>query len=146
MTKNLQKFLRKKGYKRIKLKRINTNHYELKARINGIKGRFILDTGASSSCVDFGAVKTFKLKAKDSKLKAAGAGDTNMDAQISKKNTVRIGKWAQKKVMLVLFNLEHINTVIVQHKSKPIDGIIGADILQQGKAVIDYEKSCLYLK
>ncbi|MEM6685100.1 MAG: retropepsin-like aspartic protease [Bacteroidota bacterium] len=146
MTKNLQKFLGKKGYKRIKLKRINTNHYEVKAKINGRKGRFILDTGASSSCVDFGAVKTFKLKAKDSKLKAAGAGDINMDTQISKKNTVRIGKWSQKKVLLVLFNLENINTVLTQHESKPVDGIIGADILQHGKAIIDYEKNCLYLK
>jgi len=146
MTKNLQKFLRKKGYKRIKLKKINTNHYEVKAKINGIKGRFILDTGASSSCVGFEAVKTFNLKAKDSKLKAAGAGDINMDAQISKRNNVRIGKWSKKKVLLVLFNLEHINTVLKQHKAKPVDGIIGADILQQGKAVIDYEKNCLYLK
>jgi len=35
---------------------------------------------------------------------------------------------------------------LVSHDSKPIDGIIGADILKKGKAIIDYEKRELYLK
>ncbi|WP_114902313.1 retropepsin-like aspartic protease [Kordia sp. SMS9] len=146
MKKSLRKFLLDKGYKRIKLNRINTNHYEVKAKINGVEGSFILDTGASTSCVGFEAVKIFKLKAKDSKIKAAGAGAVNMETQISKKNTVHIGKWKNKKVALVLFNLDHVNTALTQHEAKPVNGIIGADILRTGKAVIDYNKNCLYLK
>lgn len=146
MKKNLRKFLLNKGYKRIKLTKINTNHYEVKAKINGIEGSFILDTGASTSCVGFEAVKIFNLKAKDSKIKAAGAGAVNMETQISKSNKVRIGKWSKKRVALVLFNLDHVNTALTQHEAEPVHGIIGADILQKGKAIIDYDKNCLYLK
>ncbi|WP_298508247.1 retropepsin-like aspartic protease [uncultured Kordia sp.] len=146
MKKSLRKFLLDKGYKRIKLNRINTNHYEVKAKINGIEGSFILDTGASTSCVGFEAVKIFNLKAKDSKIKAAGAGAVNMDTQISKNNKVRLGKWTKQRVALVLFNLDHVNTALTQHDAKPVHGIIGADILRKGKAVIDYDKNCLYLK
>ncbi|MCH2195219.1 retropepsin-like aspartic protease [Kordia sp.] len=146
MKKSLRKFLLDKGYKRIKLNRINTNHYEVKAKINGIEGSFILDTGASSSCVGFEAVKIFNLKAKDSKIKAAGAGAVNMETQISKNNKVRLGKWTKQRVALVLFNLDHVNTALTQHDAKPVHGIIGADILRKGKAVIDYDKNCLYLK
>jgi predicted aspartyl protease len=146
MKKNLRKFLLNKGYKRIKLNKINTNHYEVKAKINGVEGSFILDTGASTSCVGFEAVKIFNLKAKDSKIKAAGAGAVNMETQISKSNKVRIGKWTKKRVALVLFNLDHVNTALTQHEAEPVHGIIGADILQKGKAVIDYDKNCLYLK
>ena len=51
--KRLEKILKEKKYIKIPLKRIATNHLELKAKINGVKGRFILDTGASNSCVDF---------------------------------------------------------------------------------------------
>jgi len=146
MRKSLRKFLIDKGYQRIKLNRINTNHYEMKAKINGIEGSFILDTGASTSCVGFEAIETFHLIAKASTIKAAGAGAVNMETQISKGNKIRIGKWAKQRIALVLFNLDHVNTALTQHEAQPVHGIIGADILRKGKAVIDYDKSCLYLK
>ena len=142
----LQKFLLEKGYTKVKLHLTKTNHFEIKAAINGRKGLFILDTGASSSCVGFEAVDTFKLKAEDSKIKAAGAGAIDMDTKMSKKNDITIGKWKKNKVVLVLFNLTHVNTALINHNSNPVDGIIGADILKKGKAVIDYEKKYLYLK
>ena len=142
----LSDFLIDKGYTKIKLKLTKTNHFEIKATINGVKGNFILDTGASSSCVGFEAIDTFKLKVKDSSILAAGAGATDMATKMSKKNKVKIGKWKHDKVILVLFNLVHVNTALINHNSKPVDGIIGADILKKGKAVIDYEKKYLYLK
>tara|TARA_R100001039_G_C1844746_1_gene105144 strand:+ start:521 stop:982 length:462 start_codon:yes stop_codon:yes gene_type:complete len=143
---NLKDFLLAKGYTKIKLKLTKTNHFEIKATINGVKGLFILDTGASSSCVGFEAVETFKLKAKDSEIKAAGAGATDMLTQISQKNNLKIGRWKKDKVALVLFNLTHVNTALTTHNSQPVDGIIGADILKKGKGIIDYEKKYLYLK
>ncbi|APY11186.1 clan AA aspartic protease [Seonamhaeicola sp. NFXS20] len=146
MEKSLQEFLLDKGYTKIKLHLTKTNHFEIKASINGNRGRFILDTGASSSCVGFEAVDTFNLKAEDSVIKAAGAGAIDMDTKMSKKNKVKIGKWRHNKVVLVLFNLTHVNTALMNHNSKPVDGIIGADILKKGKAVIDYQKKYLYLK
>lgn len=146
MEKSLQEFLLDKGYTKIKLHLTKTNHFEIKASINGNRGRFILDTGASSSCVGFEAVDTFNLKAEDSIIKAAGAGAIDMDTKMSKKNKVKIGKWRHNKVVLVLFNLTHVNTALMNHNSKPVDGIIGADILKKGKAVIDYQKKYLYLK
>ncbi len=142
----LQQFLEQKQYTKIKLHLTKTNHFEIKATINGEKGLFILDTGASSSCVGFEAIDTFKLKAKDSLIKAAGAGAIDMDTKTSSKNKIKIGKWTNSKVVLVLFNLTHVNTALINHNSKPVDGIIGADILKKGKAVIDYEKKYLYLK
>jgi predicted aspartyl protease len=146
MEKTLQEFLLEKEYTKIKLKLTKTNHFEMKATINGVKGTFILDTGASSSCVGFEGIETFKLKVKDYKILAAGAGATNMETKMSKKNKIKIGKWRNNKVVLVLFNLVHVNTALVNHKSKPVDGIIGADVLKNGKAIIDYEKKYLYLK
>ncbi|WP_026754085.1 retropepsin-like aspartic protease [Sediminibacter sp. Hel_I_10] len=146
MEQELQSFLINRGYTKVKLKLTKTNHFEIKAVINGIKGLFILDTGASTSCVGFEAIKTFKLIATDSPIKAAGAGATDMLTQMSKKNTLKIGKWKKEKVALILFNLTHVNTALTSHNSKPVDGIIGADVLKKGKAIIDYEKKYLYLK
>ena len=142
----LQEFLLRQGYIKIKLKFTKTNHFEIKAIINGVKGRFILDTGASNSCIGFDSAKDFNLKVEDSEVKAAGAGAVDMLTQLSKKNVIKIGKWKKDKVALILFNLTHVNTALTNHNSNPVDGIIGADILKKGKAIIDYQKKYLYLK
>lgn len=144
--KSIQKILKKNKYIRIKLKRIKTNHLELKASINGVKGSFILDTGASNSCVDIDLIEHFNLDAKESETKAAGAGATDMETQQSENNTLKVAGWKTKQCHLVLFDLSHVNTALTQHKAKKVDGIIGADILQKGKAFIDYNKNILYLK
>lgn len=143
---SLTDFLTNQGYTKIKLRLTKTNHFEVKATINGVKGRFILDTGASNSCIGFESIETFNLNVQDTDVKAAGAGAIDMKTQISKKNSVTIGKWKQKKTTLVLFNLIHVNTALANHNSNPVDGIIGADILKKTKAIIDYNKKYLYLK
>src|SRR5690606_21771815 len=143
---SLEMFLTEKNYTKVKLHLTKTNHFEIKATINGHKGLFILDTGASNSCVGFEAIETFKLDVEDSEIKAAGAGDSNMDTKISIKNKVKIGKWRSNKMALILFNLTHVNEALTHHKAQPVDGIIGADILKKGKAIIDYDKKYLYLK
>ena len=146
MNHSLETFLIEKGYTKTKLRLTKTNHFKLKVRINNCKGVFILDTGASSSCVGFEGIEAFNLKAEHSEIKAAGAGSIDMATQMSKNNKIKIGKWHYNKLALVLFDLTHINTALVNHDSTPIDGIIGADILKKGKAVIDYDMRYLYLK
>lgn len=143
---SLKKVLRKKKYVRIKLKKMITNHLELSAKINGVKGVFILDTGASNSCVGLNLTEQFKLTSEESEVKAAGAGATDMETYISTDNYLRIGDWKLQSCDLVLFDLKHVNTALTQHKAKEVHGIIGADVLEKGKAFIDYDKKVLYLK
>ena len=143
---SLREFMLKKGYKRIKLRYTETDHFEVKAKINGVGGKFILDTGASSTCVDFSKVKFFKLFARQSDVKAAGAGATNMLTQVSENNDLAIGDWNEPDADVVVFDLSHVNEALLNHKATEVDGIIGADILKQGKAVIDYKQKALYIK
>jgi len=142
----LKKLLEKKNYLRIPLKRMVTKHLELDAEINGIQGTFILDTGASNSCVGLDMIEFFKLDAEESDTKAAGAGAIGMETQQSEHNTLKIGKWKTKNFHLVLFDLTHVNTALTQHKATEVHGIIGADILEKGKAIIDYNEHILYLR
>ena len=147
MDQTLKDFLFAKNYIRVKLKLTKTNHFEIKASINGVKGLFILDTGASNSCVGFEAAQKFSLKkVKDSKILAAGAGAIDMFTQVSKNNTLKIGRLKIDKSALVLFDLSHVNAALINHNAQPVDGIIGADVLKKVKGIIDYEKKYLYLK
>lgn len=143
---SLKVFLHKKKYIDIPLVLTATNHFEVTATINGVKGRFILDTGASNTCIGLDKIEFFKLNSKDSKIKAAGAGATEMFTKLSTKNVIEIGKWFKRKQKIVLFDLVHVNQALTSHQTMPVDGIIGADILKKGRAIIDYQKTRLYLK
>lgn len=105
-----------------------------------------MDTGASNTCVGLDKIEFFNLVSKESKIKAAGAGATNIETLISSKNNIEIGKWNAKKLKIVLFDLKHVNEALTTHKALPVDGIIGADVLKKSKAVIDYKSSCVYFK
>jgi len=142
----LSGILKRKHYIKIDLRKINTNHFELKAAINGVKGRFILDTGASNSCIDITLAEKFKLEVEDSETKAAGAGAIGMETKISSKNKISINNWKFKNLTVVLLDLTHVNTALTEHNATAVDGIIGADILEKGNAIIDYKKHRLYLK
>ena len=69
-----------------------------------------------------------------------------MDTLISKKNNIKIGKTNFKNHSLILFDLSHVNLALENHNCEIVDGIIGADILKKGEAVIDYKKKYLYLR
>ncbi|MBP6557393.1 MAG: clan AA aspartic protease [Flavobacterium sp.] len=144
--KNLQDVLKKEKYKKINFKVSKTQHLLIKATINGVSGNFILDTGASNSCVGFDSIEKFNLKAGKSKTKASGAGGTGMLTKIAKNNALKIGSWKTEELHLIIFDMSHVNEALTQYKAKPVDGIIGADILLEGKAIIDYYNHCLYLK
>ena len=143
---NLHETLKKKNYKKIKFKVTRTQHLLIKAKINGILGNFILDTGASNTCIGFEGVELFSITAKKSKTKASGAGGTGMKTEVSAHNNLQIGSWKNTDFGLVIFDLSHVNEALESYKAKPVHGIIGADVLLEGKAIIDYFNHYLYLK
>ena len=135
MDQTLKDFLFAKDYIRVKLKLTKTNHFEIKASRRSAKLR------------KKAKAKKFSLKkVKDSEILAAGAGAIGMVTQVSKNNTIKIGRLKIAKSALVLFDLSHVNTALINHNAQPVDGIIGADVLKKVKGIIDYEKKYLYLK
>ena len=139
-------FLQQAHYKSIAFSVSETQHLVLQAKVNGVKGRFILDTGASNSCLGFDSVAKFQLETQHSATKASGAGATGMFTEQSLDNLLQIGRWKQPNFPFVVFDLTHVNTALAQYKVKAVDGIIGADVLLLGNAIIDYANYKLYLK
>lgn len=142
----LSSVLRQEGYKKITFKLSKTQHLFVKAKVNGSVGTFILDTGASSSCIAHSAVEFFQLHCEPSSTKASGAGAVNMETQVAHYNTLQMGRWKVASFSFVVFDLSHVNEALQSYKTPPVHGIIGADVLLQGKAIIDYAHHILYLR
>jgi len=142
----LYKHLLSKGYCRERLTLINTNHFLVKASINKISGVFILDTGASATCVDLEQTRHFELQSEPSSEKASSASTTEMHTEIATQNHLQISKWSSKNKSIVLFDMQAVNEALTLQDNDPVHGIIGADVLKSGQAIIDYKNHWLYMK
>ena len=115
MSITLNKFLKKKGYSSVKLIFLETKHYLIEAKVNGVSGSFILDTGASSSCICTSLENNFKIISKQTIEKASSATSKISNTKISKNNTIQIGKW-ENKINLITFNMSYINHALNEKK------------------------------
>lgn len=123
-----------------------TNHLILSCKINGVEGSFIIDSGASNSCIDTNLSSKFKLKTSLSQENANSATNTITKMYTSDKNILQIEELLYKDFYIYLFDMSHINQTFKHCGIEKIDGIIGGDILKKFKAIIDYDKKNISLK
>lgn len=135
-----------RGFSAIGLTRAATGHLLVHASINGVSGRFVLDTGAGRSVIESSQQQKFRLTAPDrARTTAIGAGGS-VPMRVSHGNQLQIGGYADASFTAYLMPLEHVNLAFASRGLKRIDGVIGADVLRDGKAVIDYGNATLYLR
>ena len=146
MIYTLSTLLRRKGYVRVPLKKVSSGHYICKLVLNGIPGVFIVDSGASHTCVTLDKEAHFLLNSTKAEKQATSASSADMDTRHSAENHLRIGNWEQPKQELIVFDMTTVNEALAECNEETVDGIVGADVLHQAKAVLDDRRSGLYLK
>lgn len=135
-----------KGYSCQKMDISTSQHAIISVCINGKEGRFVLDTGASFTCVEVAFVSFFGLKIEKSIEKAFGVVTSDgLDTYTAKCDNICIGNWQSTDLRLIALDLSHVNQALATTGTPKIHGVLGADILLQAKAVIDYEHKMLYL-
>ncbi|AZQ43421.1 retropepsin-like aspartic protease family protein [Nonlabens ponticola] len=143
---SLKKLLLDKGYvqHRIRLSK-KSGHIVTKASINGHQGRFIIDTGASATCVDQALYKDFDLTT-EFMGKEIGTASGSLRPRISHNNMLELGDWNDEDTTLLSMDMTFINTALKAEGMRSIQGLLGADFLVASKAVIDYSGKFMYLK
>lgn len=91
-TCNQKKIDTKNTYQKVKLHATPSRHLQIIAKINGVKGYFIVDTGASNSCIDIKKSDKYLINPKKSKEKTIGAGHDVIETYTSDKINISIGK------------------------------------------------------
>ena len=123
-----------------------TNHLIIECKLNLINGKFIIDTGASNSCINYLSAKKFNINFKKTNEKASSATDQIKEIFYSKNNLLEIDDFKKDNFEILLFDMSHINNSLNEKEIKAVDGIIGGDILNEFKAIIDYNNKTLTLK
>ena len=130
----------------ISFKILSTNHIIIDAAVNNVDGKFLIDTGASNSCIDLNKSEKFKLNFGKSNEQASSASDEIKDTFISKKNSLIIDKYYINDFDIILFNMKHVIKSLLDKDGIEIDGIIGADILMKHNCCINYKENILVIK
>jgi hypothetical protein len=143
----IKEFLERKNYHRIPLSVNSLGHFELEGLVNGTKGNFIVDTGASGTVINVGDIDSFSLMTlSDSEDKAAGLGTTTLHVQKSKGNKIVFNGFEITDWEVGIIDLEHVNHALGDKGAATVNGVIGADIMNTYEAVIDYGEKDLYLR
>jgi hypothetical protein len=123
-------------------------HLMIKIKINNKVSNLIIDTGASKTVFDKHRIKNFVSEKKfdtHDKL-SSGLGTNSMESQLVTLKKIKIGEVEILNYHTILLDLSHVNKSYEQIGLKPVDGVLGSDVLLKYNAVIDYEKKILKLK
>ena len=123
-----------------------SNHILIECKINHVLGTFIVDTGASNSCINYLSASKFNIEFKASNEKASSATEEINETFTSKRNVLIIGDFQKNDFDLVLFDMTFINNSLKEKGVSEVDGIIGGDILNKLKACINYKKKEISLE
>jgi predicted aspartyl protease len=117
-----------------------------KGRVNKKSLSFLIDTGASNTIIDSALAATLELNLKGTSERGGGLGTSDMPIKKIQNLEIEIdGKMIAAEKASVM-DLSDVNKSLKREGARVIEGIIGADILTQYKAVINYEKRTLKIK
>lgn len=134
----------------LKILKIDEDGYHLiiSARINGKPSRLVVDTGASRTVFDKERIKRFldKEEIRDIEKLSTGLGTNSMQSQVTNVAALRIGTIELVNYHSILLDLSHVNQSYESIGLKPVEGVIGSDILKRFKAIIDFHHKLLTLE
>lgn len=121
-------------------------HPVIEAKINGNPIRLVIDTGASHTCIDKKEVKKLlKNKINVSNDIVMGVGTKSLKNTIINIKELTVGDLEIKDYNIVVIKLSHINKMMEMLGIRPVNGLLGSDILYKYQAIIDYKNCCLTL-
>ncbi|BDS08834.1 hypothetical protein NT6N_38740 [Oceaniferula spumae] len=138
---DLSKVMEAKGYTKVEFDE-EMNHLFVDVKIEGKKGRFLLDTGAMATIMKTDSTAKFGLEVKPANVQGGGIGG---GAQIKGKvesDKFELGGDESGAQSFYIMDLNHLP----QNYAEKMDGILGGDFFKAKKALFDYAGGILWVK
>src|SRR6267142_1544511 len=143
---NLPVYLRSLGYIEVPFKVTRVNHIVIQAEVNGENVTLIVDTGASRTCIAESSAARLGLKSGRVERVTVSFALPKKTKALSKLKSLDIGSLHLTNFETWLVDFSYINMIVQMKGEEFCDGVLGADILTNHSAVIDYRCGKLYLK
>jgi Aspartyl protease len=141
---SLAETLERRGYVSIELEKMRTGYFGVRVRVSDKKFLMLLDTGAPSTRADPERMKALELPWRhlDEAEFGPGWGKTGYCEMVG----MKIGDVDIRSFPVRTKDETEFNKLLAAYGDLPIDGILGADVLEPHGAVIDYPSRTLFLR
>lgn len=115
--------------------------------VDGKKGIWVIDTGASKSIFDKTMESEYKLiEGLSEDLHSAGIGDDPIKSEVATMKPFSFSGMKIDEMKVAVLDLSHINQLYAASTDIVICGLLGGDFLVRYKAVIDYKRKLMLLR
>jgi clan AA aspartic protease (TIGR02281 family) len=142
----INSLLRGEGYTGIPTRRLRSGHYQAHVHVNGQRLSLIIDSGASTSILDNATAVRLGIPLRRSRTRVSGLGAPAQRALSATLDNVRLGGLELDTLAVMVLDLSHVNQSLSDEGIELADGVIGADLLTQRRAVFDFVSGVLYLR
>jgi hypothetical protein len=136
----MKSILEREGYCRLKISKSKAGYLCLAGKVNGKIINLMIDTGAPNTHLDRKRTENVSLQWQRAHAKTGKA-----PYDFCYVSTIEFEAFRTGKLLVYNHDLTEINSRLKAIEEGPLDGVLGADILDPHKALIDYKASCLYL-
>ena len=120
-------------------------HPVISADVNGRKGNWIIDTGASKTVFDKNRTDDYILLDEIDELHSVEAAEQPLNTDLAALKSIQFEDVFISKLKVAIIDLRHINKIYKNSGGPEICGLIGSDFLYKYNAVINYNKKLLTL-
>ncbi len=142
----LPRFLQEAGYRQVPLDRNGVGHFEVAGVLSGRPVRVLIDTGASSTVIDVALARKMGLDLVPAATTGGGAGGADLEVFEIRGAELRVAGTSLRPKALYAIDLTHVNAALAQRGASAADAVLGVDVFDAQKAVIDYSSSSLFLR
>lgn len=142
----LDSYLGEENYQRVPLSKSGLGHFHTPGSINGHPVVVLIDTGAASTVVDLHSARDLGLTANKLTMTGGGAGGANLEIYDLPNAVLMLGTVKPRPRALLAMDLAHVNQALALRGEHRVDVVLGADVLEEQEAIIDYGSSSLFLK
>ncbi len=121
-------------------------HPVISSEINGRKGNWVIDTGASKTVFDKNRPDDYNLLDEEDEIYSASVSDQPMSTSLAELKSLRMEKLNVTGFKVAVIDFTHINQLYRKAGGPEICGLIGSDFLIKYSAVINFKKKLLTLR
>lgn len=136
------------GFVNVPVLGVNPGHHLVTAQINGISGDFVLDTGANVTVVNAPQAERFGLSSRGGSLFGTGAArfaGNAANARTASVDSFTMGDVTIRQRRVLVADLGPLLDSLGQASGREIAGLIGQDVLNEHRAIIDMSRPMLHL-
>ncbi|MBA3834971.1 MAG: retroviral-like aspartic protease family protein [Pseudomonadota bacterium] len=133
------------GFSAVPVREISTGHHLVQATINGRRGEFVLDTGANMTVIDTSHLRNFGLSPNSGAIGGAVSIGGGGQARRLSIDSFTVGGIPVRQSRVVTSDLGQLLATLSRVAGIQVNGIIGQDVLNEHRAIIDVARPMLYL-